>query len=57
VFRLGSLTEIRSQTMTNMTAEQVVAKLAWVEGPVVVKDGVLWLPDGSQVDLLALRRK
>jgi hypothetical protein len=48
----------RSQTMTmNMTAEQVVAKLAWVEGPVVVKDGVLWLPDGSQVDLLALRRK
>lgn len=39
-----------------MTAEQLVAKLVWVEGPVTIKDGVLWLPDGSQVDLLALRK-
>lgn len=40
----------------NMTAEQVVAKLVWVEGSVTVKDGMLWLPDGTSVDLLALRR-
>lgn len=39
---------------SDMDARQLVGKLFWIEGNVTIKEGVLWLPDGSAIDLLTV---
>lgn len=35
-----------------MNALQLVDKLVWINGNVTIKDGILWLPDGTTIDLI-----
>ena len=35
-----------------MTAIDLINKLYWIEGNLTIKNGILWLPDGTAIDLI-----
>jgi hypothetical protein len=35
-----------------MTAIDLINKLSWIEGNLTIKNGILWLPDGTAIDLI-----